>query len=124
MIILLALFLASCSTPADDYNQQLQSYVGVSEETLIETFGTPNAIQQITPNEKIITYNQSYNGPLYNNTQPYATNEVFYPAVENPTFNDLTNAQNNTYYCNTTWTIKNNQVINFSFVGDDCLGEN
>lgn len=61
-----------------------------------------------------------YDGPIGGNTEPYA-DEVVYSAISNDSYG--LPPQNDTYYCKTSFTIQNSEVIDYSFNGDDCIAE-
>lgn len=114
--VFFVLLLAACATKPT-YDQTLQQYIGVSEMTLQEEWGIPNNMLYVTPNEKVVTYLRIDNGPIDGNTEPYA-GEVAYGPIATPDFGA---PQHNTYYCQTSFTIRNGQVVNYSFNGDDCV---
>lgn len=120
MLVLIIMLLTSCtSTP--NYGQSLQNWVGVSQETLYESWGEPDSVFNVMPNETVVTYvNVDENGPIGGNSQPYAGTEVYYPAIATPDYGFPENQQN-TYYCKTSFTIQNSQVVDYTFNGDDCV---
>lgn len=121
-VVLSLIFLVSCTTTSDNYGQKLQNYMGVSESVLVSDWGIPDNVQTIVPGEQIYTYIQTYNGALNNNTEPYAEQVAYGEFGMNPNLPPNPN-QISSYYCQTTFTIQNGVVTNFSFNGDDCVVE-
>ena len=117
----LALMLAACSTVnSTNYDNELQKWVGASQSELMEAWGHPDNVFYLTPSRYVITYVKIDNGPIDGQTDPY-TGEVYYPAIETPNYDFPSNGSNNMYYCKTSFTIANNQVIDYTFNGDDCV---
>lgn len=124
MLILCFLLLMGCVSEQASYNERLQNWVGMSQETLYESWGTPSNELYVTPNEKVVTYLQTdENGPINGNTQPYQGYAVQYSAIETPDYGFPTNS-NQTYYCKTSFTITNGEITNYTFNGDDCVVNN
>lgn len=122
MRIMIFLFLlVGCTSSQTSYNQQLQSWMGISEEILVSEWGNPNNVTYITPNRKLLTYVKIEDGPIDNNMQPYAGTEVYYPAIETPTYGFPTNGDYTEYYCKTSFTIEDSQIVDYTFNGDDCV---
>lgn len=119
-LLLCIMFLSGCASTHNTYNQQLQDWVGMSGEALYDSWGEPNNVIYPAPGTSVVTYTKVYNGPINNDREPYA-DEVVYTAISNPNYG--LPPQNNTYYCQTSFTIRNNEIINYSFNGDDCLTE-
>lgn len=120
-LILCIMFLTSCSTSSSEiYNQQLQNWVGMSQEALYHSWGEPANEIFTTPNTKIVTYIKIDNGPISGNTEPYA-DQINYEAIETPNFG--LPPENDTYYCKTSFTIVNSEIVDYSFNGDDCIAE-
>ena len=119
MLILLGLILLSaCTTEQNSYQQQLQSWVGMSQEALYDSWGEPNNIIHPTPDSTVVTYIKYYDSPIDGNTEPYA-DEIAYSAIS--TDNYGLPPQSETYYCQTSFIIENYEVISYSFNGDDCI---
>ncbi|MBO5443070.1 MAG: hypothetical protein J6A33_04725 [Alphaproteobacteria bacterium] len=122
MILLLCImFLSGCAS-GGNYEQSMQKWMGVSQEALYYSWGEPDNILTVTPNEMVVTYIQTENEAVDGNTEPYADDEVYYPAIETPNYGTPDNEQN-AYYCKTSFTIVNNVVVNYTFSGDDCVTE-
>lgn len=122
MILLLCImFLSGCAS-GGNYEQSMQKWMGVSQEALYYSWGEPDNILTVTPNEMVVTYIQTENEAVDGNTEPYADDEVYYPAIETPNYETPDNEQN-AYYCKTSFTIVNNVVVNYTFSGDDCVTE-
>ncbi len=123
MLILCVLLLMGCVSDQNAYNTQLQNWVGMSQETLYESWGMPSNEFYVAPNEKVVTYVKiDENGPINGNTQPYQGYEVQYKAIATPDYGFPTD-ENQTYYCKTSFTITNGEITNYTFNGDDCVAE-
>lgn len=122
VIMSLLAVLAACSTDSANYNRQLQGWIGASQGMLMAEWGTPDNIFYLTPNKYVVTYLKVDNGPIGGKTDPY-TGEVYYPALDTPNYDFPSNGANSLYYCKTSFTIENNQVIDYTFNGDDCVAE-
>lgn len=121
MFVLLCLMLLSaCTTDQASYRQQLQNWVGMSQEALYYSWGEPYSVIYPAPGTAVVTYTKIYDGPIGGNTEPYA-DEVVYSAISNDSYG--LPPQNDTYYCKTSFTIQNSEVIDYSFNGDDCIAE-
>jgi len=51
------LLLSACVT-SQDYGTQLQNWVGANRTTLIDAWGSPAAVNYLTPNQQLLTYFQ------------------------------------------------------------------
>ena len=96
--------------------------MGVSESVLVADWGMPDNVQTITPNEQIYTYMQIDNTAINDDPEPYAGQIAYGEFGMNPNLPPNPNPANS-YYCQTTFTINNGIVTNFSFNGDDCVVE-
>lgn len=119
MLILCMFLLMGCAN-SQNYENQLQNWVGVSQETLYESWGTPNNEFYIAPGEKQVTYIKNSNTPIDDETDPYQGYEVQYSAIETPDYG-FPDDQNQNYYCQTSFTIINGEVTDYTFNGDDCV---
>lgn len=52
MLVLCVLLLMGCVSDQNSYNANLQNWVGMSQETLYESWGTPTNELYVGPNEK------------------------------------------------------------------------
>lgn len=122
-ILFFFMTLAACATTGD-YQQELQQWIGASQSELYQTWGEPDSQFSITEETQIVTYIHIDNKAIGGNTTPYAGIEVAYQAIETPDYgDDLSNNDENSnfYYCKTSFTITNGQVVDFTFNGDDCV---
>lgn len=120
-LVFFMLLLTACGHRIS-YEQSLQPWLGQPENNLYTSWGEPVSEYNVTPQTKIVTYVQTENSPLNNNSQPYAGIEVAYQAIETPNYGqNLSNNDNNNYYCTTSFTITNGQIVDFTFNGDDCV---
>lgn len=53
MLVLCVLLLMGCVSDQNSYNANLQNWVGMSQETLYESWGTPTNELYVGPNEKV-----------------------------------------------------------------------
>ena len=125
-LILSVMVLLNACASTENYQTQLQRWVGRSQAELYQNLGYPETEFYITPETKVVTYVRSGNKPIDGNTSPYAGIEVAYQAIETPDYgDDLSNNDENSdfYYCKTSFTITNGQVVDFTFNGDDCVAK-
>ena len=121
-MLLLVLLLVGCtSVNSTNYENSLQSMMGVSPEVLVHVWGEPDNVEYITSDEQIFTYLKDSNSPVGGETQPYG-GEFYYPAVEQQSF--APEQPDNFYYCKTNFIINNGVVVNYNFNGDDCVSAN
>lgn len=118
MLVLCMFLLMGCAN-SQNYENQLQNWVGVSQETLYESWGTPNSEFYIAPGEKQVTYVKIDESAIDDETDPYQ-GEIEYSAIETPDYG-FADDQNQTYYCKTSFTIINGEVTDYTFNGDDCV---
>ena len=78
MFVLLCLMLLSaCTTDQASYRQQLQNWVGMSQEALYYSWGEPDSVIYPAPGTAVVTYTKIYDGPIGGNTEPYAATERY-----------------------------------------------
>ncbi len=124
MLVLCVLLLMGCVSDQNSYNANLQNWVGMSQETLYESWGTPTNELYVGPNEKVVTYLQiDEDGPVNGNTEPYQGYEVQYGAIETPDYG-FPSDNGGSYYCKTSFTIVNGEITDYTFNGDDCVANN
>ena len=71
MFVLLCLMLLSaCTTDQASYRQQLQNWVGMSQEALYYSWGEPDSVIYPAPGTAVVTYTKIYDGPIGGNTEP------------------------------------------------------
>ena len=123
-ILILLLLLIGCASWRDagwstsNYARQLRRYVGQSEMSLYQQWGSPDNVLQISPYSKVVSYTNYYSAPQGGNLQPYA-NEFNYGAMNQGFMTE--NLDN--YYCTTSFTIQGGVVTNYSYNGDDCVAK-
>ena len=119
-LILCIMFLSGCtSVGSNAYEQQLQNWVGMSQEALYYSWGEPDNEIYPSPGVKVVTYVKNFDGLLDGETEPYA-NQINYSAIDA----GYGSESGGDYYCRTTFTIENNEVVDYSFNGDDCVAGN
>lgn len=117
LILLCTLILTACSTTAN-YDEQLQNWVGVSEEHLIDNWGMPDSSFMVDADTKVITYveySQEGDADAY-------SDEVYYNAISGPDFVGPDADDNGVEYCKISFVITDNVVTNYNYNGDYCIG--
>ncbi len=117
---LLLLLLAGCNitSPNAAYEQKLSQWKGKTAEQLYDAFGTPNQTSPIDDNTIMVTYNEVTNSPLDGDFEPYA-DELNYEAMAVPSYGTM--ALSPLYYCQTSFILRDDVVVDYNFNGDDCL---
>ena len=108
--------ISSCAT-SSNYAVGLQKWVGEPEQMLYQEWGVPSNVYYISPNRKIVTFNHSSQQGTSN---PYS-NEVDYDVINSGYETDTDYTY---YYCNTSFTITNGFVTDYTFSGDNCVSDN
>lgn len=123
-IFAVLLFLTACAaSTTTDYQTGLQKWVGQSDQQLYQAWGQPNNVFPVTDETSVVTFITTDKGPVDGNTTPYAGVEVDYPAITSTNYgSNLSNNDDSFYYCKTSFTITNGEVIDYTFNGDDCVG--
>ena len=120
-VFFMLLALAGCaSANSGNYAAGLREWVGQSELSLYEGWGTPDNTLYLTPEEKVVTYVKTFAKPVDGQTDA-DSNEVYYPAITTDNYGYPSNGSFKTYYCRTSFTITNGTVSSYSFNGDDCI---
>jgi len=112
------LLTAACQSHRMTYEETLRPWLGQSEERLMQAWGHPYNTFFIMPNEKVVSYIKFASHPMGGNSEPYSY-EVAYGAIATPDYGHDQPSSN--YYCRTSFTIRNDIVIDYSFNGDDCV---
>ena len=123
ILMILVMAAGACSFYRPTYGETLQPWIGQSEERLEQSWGIPYDVFYITPDRKVVTFLEISGKPRNGDTQPYAGSEVYYPAIATPDFGFPNQPLYSNYYCKTSFTIQNGEVVNYSFNGDDCVVE-
>ncbi|MBP5353421.1 MAG: hypothetical protein J6Y91_06665 [Alphaproteobacteria bacterium] len=120
-VLVTVLLLCGCRNigfAQSEYAAKLQPWLGQSADALFAQWGTPATTQQIDDNTFLVTYEQSESQPVDNNLQPYES-ELSYDAMAVPNYGLPTPPP--LFYCQTSFTIQNNIITDYSFNGDDCF---
>lgn len=119
--------LAACALGGSaTYSEQLQQWVGRPEYQLYQEWGAPIQSFYVTPYEKVVTYVRTSG---YGSNNPYS-NQLYYQGMDpedgwwDKMFGPPAEKQSRNYYCKTSFTIRNNVIVNFNFNGDDCTANN
>ena len=116
----ICLIIISCAGNNISYSDELQPWIGQSEERLFQSWGYPRNSFYVTPQEKVITYLHFSKHPQ--GYQPYS-NIIAYSAIATPDIGLSDQPRYSTYYCKTSFTIINGIISNFSFNGDACVAD-
>ena len=115
LILWTVLFLGACTfANRNSDNFMPSSFIGQSEYTLFDVYGTPQSVYNITPTQYVLTYPQTNLSPRAN---PY-TNEFAYKNNPGPLYG--VQEVPTVYDCTFYFTVENGIVVNYSFNGDDC----
>ena len=109
--------LSACSVNKN-YDLSLQKWIGQSEYSLLTQWGQPNNVIGLDANSYIYVYEKISDTPFDDNKYPYE-GELDYQYSAGPKYGYSQIQQ--IYYCKTMFTIRNQVVINYSFIGDDCV---
>lgn len=123
-IFSLAFLVSACAIQngAIEYQETLQQWVGMPELSLYDSWGTPTNVWNIDQQTKVVTYISQENAPINGNSAPYNGVGVDYNGIRTENFGEnLWDQQNDDYYCKTSFTITNGEVVNYNFNGDDCV---
>ena len=101
-----------------EYQQKLNGWIGKSAEELYDTWGFPPQTTPLGDNKIMVTYFYSADAPIDDDYEPYA-GQLSYNAMAVPTFG-LSSAEPLLYYCQTSFILHNDVVVDFNFSGDDC----
>ncbi len=118
LILLCAFILTACSSTAT-YNEQLKSWVGVSEEHLVDNWGMPDSTFTVDADTRVLTYVED-NGE---GDRDIYTQQIYYPAISEQTFSGPDPDRENIEYCKISFTVDNSVVTGYNFNGDDCAGK-
>lgn len=118
MFALLCFFILTACSTTPPYDEQLQSWMGVSEEHLVDTWGVPDNEFMVDEDTKVLTYvKQDASG----NRDAYPE-LIDYQAIANRNFPGPNPDQQTTEYCKISFTVQDSEVTNYSYNGDDCVG--
>lgn len=113
---ILIIVLTGCATQAK-YQKILDSWIGASEQELIEQWGVPDNTYTLGK-LKFLSYKYSDQRVLYGTPPVFINgmyNGMFYPNPVGGTPNMVVSD-----WCKTTFTIENSKVAKWSFNGNNC----
>lgn len=119
MLVLLCAFILTACSSTPGYNEQLENWVGVSEEHLVDNWGMPDSTFMIDADTRVLTYVEN-DGE--GDREVYA-DQIYYPAIAGQNFTGPNPDQNNIEYCKISFTVDNSVVTGYNFNGDDCVGK-
>lgn len=118
LVILLALLATACATTAR-YEEILKSWVGSSESELVSSWGPPTSFYEAQDGARMLTYRTGRSG---------VTSIPQYQSVPTTTAYGYTSYQTTTtyqtvsynYWCETTFTVKNDEIVYWQWQGNNC----
>ncbi len=114
----LAIFnLSSCATTAN-YEKILDSWLGQSEGSLIDSWGPPDSAYE-TGNKKYLTYTRSSTGYVPGTAPTYQTTIIGSVAYSTPVGGSPGFSLN--YHCKTTFTVNYGTINNWRYEGNNCV---
>lgn len=119
MLVLLCAFILTACSSTPGYNEQLESWVGVSEEHLVDNWGMPDSTFTLDADTRVLTYveyDEEGDREVY-------SEQIYYPAISGQNFPGPNPDRENIEYCKISFTIDNSIVTNYNFNGDDCAGK-
>ncbi len=119
LFVLLILFISGCET-TEGYRKIVESWVGSAEIDLIRSWGAPQHSYQ-SGDTKFIAYNSSQSVYIPGTTPTYTTT-----VIGNTTYTNTTGgipAQNIQLSCGTTFEIRDEIIVSWSFRGNDCTAK-
>lgn len=119
-IIFGLLLINGCQSHAyreSNYQKMLSGWLGKSADSLYSAWGYPMQTTPIDAQRYMVTYYQSEDQPIDNVFEPYE-GEIAYDDLSTSEYG-LPSAPP-LFYCQTSFVIRNNIVVDFNFNGDDC----
>lgn len=118
MLVLLCAFILTACSSTPNYDEQLETWVGVSEEHLVDNWGMPENAYMVDADTKVITYIKN-DGEGDRNAYP---NLIDYPAIAEQNFPGPDPDRQNVEYCKISFTVEDNVITDYTYNGDDCTG--
>lgn len=119
-ILILTMLLSAC-VAAPSYDSQLQPWVGLSQETLFESWGFPDNHIDMGSNTTELTYVKENRGGMSNSADTYSS-QMDYQAMEVPSYSGPNPDEQTVSYCKISFIVQNGIINNYNFNGDDCVG--
>ena len=119
MLVLLCAFILTACSSTPGYNEQLESWVGVSEEHLVDNWGMPDSTFTLDADTRVLTYVE-YDGE---GDREVYSEQIYYPAISGQNFPGPNPDWENIEYCKISFTVDNSVVTGYNFNGDDCAGK-
>ena len=82
MLVLLCAFILTACSSTPGYNEQLESWVGVSEEHLVDNWGMPDSTFTLDADTRVLTYVE-YDGE---GDREVYSEQIYYPAISGQNF--------------------------------------
>lgn len=117
LYITLLVYTTACAT-TEKYEAKLASWVGKSEKSLVQAWGAPDSVYELSRDEKILTYQSARNVFFPGSAPSYQTNFVGNTAYTNAYGGSP--SMNVSMSCKTSFTIEKKKVISWSWKGNDC----
>lgn len=139
---MVVLLLAGCASTAK-YEKILDSWVGNSEDALIEAWGPPDRVYEINTSKKVITYIRSFDMKVggYSYTEPVTsytngtvnsygsyggqnyTGYSGYSGVTTTYVQKKAPVSTLNFYCETHFTVTHNIVSSWRWKGNNCVAD-
>ena len=119
MLVLLCAFILTACSSTPGYNEQLESWVGVSEEHLVDNWGMPDSTFTLDADTRVLTYVE-YDGE---GDREVYSEQIYFPAISGQNFPGPNPDGENIEYCKISFTVDNSVVTGYNFNGDDCAGK-
>ena len=129
LLLWLCLGLAGCATTAK-YEAKLNTWIGVSEDSLIAAWGVPDRVYQMSDGKKAIGYvrRDTVQAGGYTYTVPqttYQTGKIgdqTYSGTSTTYVTETAPVQNYRLYCKTSFIIdKNGKIESWHHEGNNCV---
>ncbi|EEO27782.1 hypothetical protein OFAG_00935 [Oxalobacter formigenes HOxBLS] len=116
--LVFSILLAGCATTAN-YEKILNSWLGNTEELLIQKWGVPDTVYESGNRKYLVYYRQ--NTVYFPGTPP--TYQSWYDSLTQTVTTTQTGGYSGrsfNYYCKTTYTVENGRIIHWQWQGNAC----
>ena len=114
----LILFFFSCAT-REKYKKKLESWVGSKEKELVQSWGPPDSVYQLSNSEKMLTYTRSRVVTRPGTDPSYRTKMDVDGTVHTKPYGGRP-PRTVIRHCKTIFTVKNEIISHWKFDGNSC----